>query len=194
MNRTLFALGLLLCATPALAQSTAEAFQGVLERTAASPTRTVTFFEGLGGLPDGVVEGDAVQAALEAADVPPEGLLGAFLDGLERVEKSGSKVILHRGEEVTVNTGSGFVQLGKTVEMKVKAADSTHSQLTGLDGAKAGRSAGSLFPIRKLGLSVDAANVTTAKLNVGYALLNKTVEIVLAKKPPTAGLTASLAD
>lgn len=194
MNRTLLAFGLLLCATSALAQSPADAFKGVLERTAASPTRTVTFFEGLEQLPEGVVERDAVQAALEAADVPSEGLLGAFLDGLERVEKKGKKIVLHRSEEVTVNTGSGFVQLGKTVEMKVKAADSKHTQLTGLDGAQAGRSAGSLFPIRKLGLAVDAANVTTAKLNVGYALFNKSVEIVLAKKPPTAGLVGSLTD
>ena len=187
-------LALLLACSLAQA-STADSFKQVLQETAASPTRTVTFFHGLSELEEGVVSGAALKDALREGGVPAGGLLGAFLDGLERVEKSGSRVILQRAEEVTVDTGSGFVKLGKRVEITVEGASATHARLVDLEGARAGKSSGATFPIRTLGLSVDANKVTTAKLDVGYALFSKTVEIVLAKtpKPATHGLTSALA-
>jgi hypothetical protein len=193
MNHTSpFALAFTVLATCGLATaSPTDDVATMLQRVATSPTKTVTFFQGLAALDDCDVGGADLQAALERGGVEADGLLGAFLGGLKRIRKSGSDVVLTRAKTVRFDTGSGLVEVGQSVAFRVAASKPGHVSLTRLGGAKAGYGPLSLLPVRTLTLDVDAKGLTTASLNVGYGFLSKTVAVVLAR-PKSPGIAAAI--
>jgi hypothetical protein len=196
-HRLLCLSAVLLLAAPAYAGPT-EDLSKVFTQTVESKTQTVTFFRGLSGLANFDVTGDALKTALNDSGISDaKGMLGAFLSGTTRISKKGDRIVIYRGEGVTLKTPNGAVLIPKTARFRVRALGEGGIKLDKMDGAKAGKSAGSLYPLRWLELSVDAAGITTAKLNAGYSFgFNKTVTIKL-KRPkaakaakPAAGLTS----
>ena len=192
MNPRLLCLSAVLLLTAPAYADPAEKLSKVFTETMESATQTVTFFRGLSTLGDLDVSGDVLKTALEDSGIgDAKGMLGAFLSGTTRITKTGNKLVLYRGEAVTLKTPNGAVQIPKTARFRVRTIKKGGVKLDEMDGAKAGKTANSLYPLRWLELTVDADGITTAKLNAGYGFgFNRTATIVLKRPEPAKGLTS----
>lgn len=186
MTRQLLCLSVaLLFAAPAYADP-AERLQRVFAQTVASRTQTMTFFQGLAGLEDLDLRGEALSRVLQDSGMDKaQGMLGAFVSGMQRIVKDGSTVTIYRAGSVDLETPNGAVRIPKKARFRVHSQGAHKVKLDKMDGAKAGKSVSSLHPLRWLELSVDGEAITTAKLNAGYGFgFNKTVTIVLKRPAP----------
>ena len=187
MTRATLACCLLLtvfAAGPAHADSTG--FTQLLEKTAKSPTRTLTFFQGLAGLKDFDLKEAALKKAITDSKVPTDGLLGAFLTDLKRFRKKGTSILIEREKQVVEDTGSGVIKLGKKVKFNLSAGKRSVT-LSKVKDVRAGKGTSLTVPVRKLKLTADEDDITTATLNVGYRFANSDKVIRLVRKPGLAG-------
>jgi hypothetical protein len=170
----------------------AEDLTKILKETAASPTRTLTFFQGLSKLENCDLKGAELKKIFKTSGIKLEGLLGAFLGDLDRLRKKGSEIMMVRPKALTENTSGGLVRVGKEIKFRLSTQGTKGVTLKKLKGTKAGKKGGSMHPVRSLTLTVDKAKITTAVLNVGYGFgFNKNVTVVLAA-PTSAGIAGSL--
>lgn len=188
MARSLAYLSLfVLLAAPAQADP-AEQLEAVFAKTVESRTQTVTFFRGLAGLPNLDVSGEALAGALRDSKIDQaQGMLGAFVSGMKRFVKKGDRVTMHRDRDVDLATPNGVVHIPKKARVRIRLLGAKGVKLDKMRGSKAGKTGGSLHPLRWLELSVDEKAITTARLNAGYGWgFNKTITIVLKRPTPPA--------
>lgn len=193
MTQRSFTLGLLLVLLPCTTAfaDPVESLGKLFAETAKSPTQTLTFFRGLAKLERCDVKGDALQRALKKGNLKADGMLSAFVDGMVRIKKDKKYVTIYRDKAATVKTPSGAVRMEKEVRFRVKALGARGAKVEKMKGAKAGKKASSLHPLRWLELSANDDDVTTLKLNAGYGFVSKTVTIVLERTEVASGGIAS---
>lgn len=190
-RRAPLALLVLLLALPALADPAAEERLARLVREAnAAPVPVLAFLEGIGELGALELDGAAVQRSLDLAELPPDSPLRALLDGTERLAFDGERARLQRSHPATFSMGSGALELGERVELRLRS-DGQRIVLDDIEGVKVGESGGDLYGLRRAEF-LEEGGRPVAKVTAGAFVFSKTVTIDLSPpEPPTAAAQAA---
>ena len=191
MTRLTTLLALLLLTTPALA-GTKDDLVALYQATGSSPTPNMTFFNGLSALGSFDAGPDVMAAVENEAELPNEGLLGAFLSGITRFQKSGSTITLTRGEDLAVVVDGGYIKLEKRMVFRLTVNGArTEAKIDKVDWARVGESSSSTYPLRRVTFERKDP-LTYVHINAGYGLgLNKTKSVVAIDTSSGAGVGQS---
>lgn len=179
---------LLLLALPASATPAAEERLARLVRQAnAAPVPVLAFLQGIGELGALELDGAAVQRSLDLAELPADSPLRALLAGTERIAFDGERARLARSRPATFTMGSGALELGKRVELRLRQTGG-RIVLDDVKGVKVGERADALYGLQRAEFLQERGR-PVAKVTAGAFVFSKTVTIDLS--PPAAAAAAA---
>jgi hypothetical protein len=193
MKQTALALLVLsVLASPAWAD-TQEELTKLYTDTNASEIPNMTFFKGLAAMGDFDAGPETMNAVQAAAQIPQEGLLGAFLSNIERITKRGDRVTLVRSKGVDVSLDGGFVKLSNTITFRLRTK-SNEAKIDKVEGARVGEKKSKTYPLRSVRFERKDPK-TFAHINAGYGMgLNKTKTVVAIDTTPREGIAQAVSN
>ena len=186
-------LGVMLAA-PVLAGSANEGLVNAIRTALSSPDPGSGILQGLAKLDDFDLSAADVEAALQAAGAPQDGMVAVVLGGLTEVKKKGGQIQMTRSAPVVVpivvdGQTKAFVSLDKRVQFTVMKSG-TDVTIDKMSGASVGEKSDSLHHLQTLTFSPKSNGATVLTVKAGRGFLDETRVIEL---PPLAPLQATQA-
>lgn len=189
--RSLFLLGLIIGATPALAFDAVESLTRLVREASTAPNPVMAFLQGANKLPNFTVGRAEIQRAMQAAGVPRTGPLRQLLGPTTRLAKNGNALSAQRSEETLVDLPEGrAVKLGRTIKANLSLRDG-QAQVDRIEGIEVGENARSLYRLKRVRFSERGRGQNreqVAILTVGTFLgdIDRTISLGRVGPAPTA--------